>query len=63
LGGGTIEQPQTNSSNGGKASNLEMYGIQARGYHLLRNEWRKDLQYTRPLVESEYLIQTEFKIG
>lgn len=55
------KQPQTNGENG-KASNLEMYGRQARQYHLNRNEWKKDLQYTKPLVNAEYMIQTEFKI-
>lgn len=39
-----------------------MYGRHARAYHLTRNEWKKDLQYTRALVNSEYMIQTEFKI-
>lgn len=47
----------------GKASSLEMYGMQARQYHLNKNEWRKDLQYTRALVNAEYNIQTEFKIN
>jgi peptidoglycan hydrolase CwlO-like protein len=28
----------------------------------MRNEWRKDIQYTRALVNAEYMIQTEFKI-
>lgn len=55
------KQTQTNGGSG-NASNLEMYGMQARQYHLNRNEWRKDLQYTRQLVNSEYNIQTEFKI-
>lgn len=55
------KQPQTNNGNG-NASNLEMFGIQARQYHLNRNEWKKNLQYTRALVNAEYNIQTEFKI-
>lgn len=62
FGGGTTEQPSTNGNGMGTPSNLEMYGRQARGYHLMRNEWRKDLQYTRSLVNAEYMIQTEFKI-
>lgn len=41
---------------------LEMIGMNARHEHLMRNEWRRDLQYTKPLVDSEYLIQTEFEI-
>ncbi len=56
------KQPQTNNGSG-KASPLEMYGQQARQYHLNRNEWKKDLQYTKPLVNAEYMIQTEFKIN
>jgi hypothetical protein len=60
--GGTTEQPITNTNGMGKPSNLEMYGRQARGYHLMRNEWKKDIQYTRSLVNAEYMIQTEFKI-
>lgn len=56
------KQPQTNDGSG-NASNLEMYGMQARQYHLNRNEWKKDLQYTKQLVNAEYMIQTEFKIN
>ena len=56
------KQPQSNNGNG-NASNLEMFGMQARKYHLNRNEWKKDLQYTRQLVNAEYMIQTEFKVN
>ena len=42
---------------------LERFGMEARNAHLMRNEWRKDLQYTKPLVDAEYLIQTEFKVS
>lgn len=42
---------------------LERFGMEARSTQLLRNEWRKDLQYTKPLVDAEYLIQTEFKVS
>ena len=62
FGGGGIQQPQSNANNGGNPSALEMYGIQARGYHLMRNEWKKDIQYTKSLIDAEYMIQTEFKI-
>ena len=41
---------------------LEAFGIAARKVHLNRNEWYKDLQYTKPLINSEYEIQTEFKV-
>ena len=42
---------------------LEKFGMDARKMHLMRNEWRKDIQYTRPLVLAEYQIQTEFKVS
>jgi hypothetical protein len=42
---------------------LERFGMEARNAHLLRNEWRKDLAYSKPLVDAEYMIQTEFKVG
>ena len=58
------QQPPSNTyNNGGKQTCLEKIGMEARNYHLLRNEWRKDLEYSKPLVDAEYLIQTEFKIG
>lgn len=60
---GTTPTQQPTSNNGGKQTCLEKMGIEARNYHLLRNEWRKDLEYSKPLVDAEYLIQTEFKIG
>lgn len=49
-------------TNGGH-TNLEKIGKEARRYHMLRNEWRKDFLYTKALVNSEYMIQSEFKIG
>ena len=42
---------------------LEKVGMEARKTHLLRNEWRKDLEYSKPLVLAEYQIQTEFKVS
>lgn len=44
-------------------SNLERFGREARREHILRNEWRNDLGYSKPLVDAEYLIQTEFKVS
>lgn len=42
---------------------LERFGMEARSAHLMRNEWKRDLQYTKTLVDAEYLIQTEFKVS
>ncbi len=39
------------------------YDVMAREEHLMRNEWKKNLQYTKTLVNAEYDIQTEFKIS
>ena len=48
----------------GDQSNLEKIGFVMRKDHLLRNEWGKEtVEYTKQLVESEYLIQNEFLIG
>lgn len=60
---GTNNTKQVVVNTNGKSSNLEMFGMQARQSHLMRNEWKKDLQYTRQLVNAEYMIQTEFKIN
>ena len=42
---------------------LERFGMEARSANLMRNEWKRDLQYTKLLVDAEYLIQTEFKVS
>ena len=42
---------------------LERFGMEARSAHLMRNEWKRDSQYTKLLVDAEYLIQTEFKVS
>ena len=48
----------------GEQSNLEKIGFAMRKDHLVRNEWGKaTVEYTKQLVESEYLIQNEFLIG
>ena len=58
----STQQPTTNKGDGMQTC-LEKVGMEARKYHLMRNEWRKDLEYSKPLVDAEYLIQTEFKVG
>ena len=64
--GGTKKKytPDTNQFNTDAGqSNLEKIGFAVRKDHLLRNEWGKDVVYTKQLVVSEYLIQNEFKVG
>lgn len=52
------------TSNGGRQTCLEKTGMILRKNHIERNEWRRqDIEYTKQLVLSEYLIQTEFKVG
>lgn len=41
---------------------LERFGMKAREAQLLKNSWKKCSPYTKPLVDAEYLIQTEFKV-
>ena len=49
--------------NSKKQSNLEKIGMGMRTLHMHRNEWRREEQYTKPLVSSEYVIQTEFLVN
>lgn len=50
--------------NGSKGeTTLERIGREARENHLKRNEWvKRHIEYTKPLVQSEYDIQREFKV-
>ena len=57
---GFEKNPQINSQG---QTCLERFGMDARNEHLLRNEWKKDLQYSKLLVDAEYNIQTEFKVS
>jgi len=63
MGGTKSQQPSSNASIGGKQTCLERFGIEARNEHLYRNEWKIDLQYTKTLVDAEYMIQNEFPVG
>ena len=63
MGGTKIQQPSSNVSTSGKQTCLEKFGIEARNEHLYRNEWKVDLQYTKTLVDAEYMIQNEFPVG
>ena len=58
------KQPTNVTSKGSSGQTcLEKIGMESRKVQLHRNEWRKDLQYTRQLVLAEYAIQTEFKVS
>ena len=59
---GTIK-PTTEYINQGGQTCLERFGMVARGEHLSRNFWYRDEQYTKQLVDSEYDVQTEFRVS
>lgn len=63
MGGTKPQQPSSNVNSSGKQTCLEKFGIEARKEHLFRNEWKIDLQYTKALVDAEYMIQNEFPVG
>ena len=63
MGGSSTQQPSSNGTTNGKQTCLEKFGIEARKEHLYRNEWKVDLQYTKALVDAEYMVQTEFPVG
>ena len=63
MGGTPSKKPSSNVSTNGKQTCLEKFGIEARNKHLYRNEWKVDLQYTKALVDSEYMIQNEFPVA
>ena len=58
----TIPTPNSNGKNNGQTC-LEKVGMEMRKNALMKNEWQKDLQYTKTLVDAEYLVQSEFKIS
>jgi len=41
---------------------LEKRGFEARKEQLLKNKWKKEYIYSKPFVEQEYLIESEFKV-
>ena len=63
MGGTKPQQPASNDNIGGKQTCLERFGIEARKEHLYRNEWKTDFQYTKALVNAEYMVQSEFPVG
>lgn len=44
-------------------SPLQQFATEARRETLMRNEWAKDKEYTKALVNAEYRIQSEFKLS
>lgn len=42
---------------------LENVGINQRQIQTFKNEWGKDMPYTKLLVQSEYMVQTEFPVS
>jgi len=62
---GSSREDNTNSQNSSNGqTQLEKKGMEARGVHLNRNDWRKNyLEYSRALVLAEYAVQNEFKIS
>ena len=54
--------PNTNANTGQTC--LEITGMRQRELHLRQNTWRRnDIEYSKPLIDAEYNIQTEFKIS
>ena len=64
IGGAKKSTPYNdpNRVNTGK-NYIKRFGMENRSAHIMRNEWKRDLQYTKLLVDAEYLIQTEFKVS
>lgn len=60
---GSNKKKSKSIRNSTNQSCLELNGMEARKEHLYRNEWKKDFQYTKALVNSEYEVQTEFKVS
>lgn len=54
--------PNTNANTGQTC--LEITGMRQRELHLRQNTWRRnDIEYSKPLVDAEYNIQTEFLVS
>lgn len=48
---------------GNKQTCLEHIGMRLRAEHIEQNLWRRnDVEYSKPLIDAEYNIQTEFKV-
>ena len=59
------DEPTVNTSNVYTGQTcLEITGIRQRELHIRQNTWRRnDIEYSKPLIDAEYNIQTEFKVS
>jgi hypothetical protein len=59
------DEPTVSNTNANTGQTcLEINGMRQRELHLRQNTWRRNYQeYSKPLVDAEYNIQTEFKVS
>jgi len=59
------DEPTVSNTNANTGQTcLEITGMRQRELHLRQNTWRRnDIEYSKPLIDAEYNIQTEFKIS
>ena len=58
------DEPTVSNTNANTGQTcLEITGMRQRELHLRQNTWRRnDIEYSKPLVDAEYNIQTEFLV-
>ncbi|MBO6254830.1 MAG: hypothetical protein J6O49_14485 [Bacteroidaceae bacterium] len=59
------DEPTVSNTNANTGQTcLEITGMRQRELHLRQNAWRREYQeYSKPLVDAEYNIQTEFLVS
>lgn len=59
------DEPTVSNTNANTGQTcLEITGMRQRELHLRQNTWRRnDIEYSKPLVDAEYNIQTEFIVS
>ena len=59
------DEPTVSNTNANTGQTcLEITGMRQRELHLRQNTWRRnDIEYSKPLVDAEYNIQTEFLVS
>jgi hypothetical protein len=59
------DEPTVSNTNANTGQTcLEATGMRQRELHLRQNTWRRnDIEYSKPLIDAEYNIQTEFKVS